>query len=72
MSSKTVLSQGFVEDAVKLLVTRFIPLEPSDLENWMADPEEWVSVEERDNDLWEFELRVGHISVIDVNQLTGF
>lgn len=63
----TVLSQSFVEDAVKLLVTRFIPLEPSDLEGWMTDPEEWVNLEERDNDLWEFELRVrtrslsGHI-----------
>ena len=70
MSSKTVLSHGFVEDAVKLLVTRFIPLDPSDLENWMSDPEEWVSVEERDNDLWEFELRVSILSVTDLNRLT--
>ncbi|KAI0092637.1 armadillo-type protein [Irpex rosettiformis] len=52
-----VLSQSFVEDAVKLLVTRFIPLDPADLEGWMTDPEEWVNMEERDNDLWEFELR---------------
>ncbi|KAI0347520.1 ARM repeat-containing protein [Trametopsis cervina] len=52
-----VLPQPFVEDAVKLLVTRFIPLHPSDLEGWMTDPEEWVNLEERDNDLWEFELR---------------
>jgi hypothetical protein len=43
---------------VKLLITRFIPLDPSDLEGWMEDPEEWVNMEERDNDLWEFELRV--------------
>lgn len=53
-----VLSQSFVEDAVRLLVTRFIPLDPADLEEWMTDPEEWVNMEERDNDLWEFELRV--------------
>ncbi len=53
-----MLSQSFVEDAVKLLVTRFIPLDPADLEGWMTDPEEWVNMEERDNDLWEFELRV--------------
>ena len=53
-----VLSQSFVEDAVKLLVIRFIPLDPADLEEWMTDPEEWVNMEERDNDLWEFELRV--------------
>ena len=53
-----VLSQSFVEDAVRLLVTRFIPLDPADLEEWVTDPEEWVNMEERDNDLWEFELRV--------------
>lgn len=54
-----VLSQAFVEDAVKLLVTRFIPLDPSDLEEWMSDPEEWVNLEEKDNEQWEYELRVG-------------
>lgn len=53
-----MLPQSIVEDAVKLLVTRFIPLDPSDLEGWMADPEEWVNMEDRDNDLWEFETRV--------------
>lgn len=59
-----VLSQTFVEDAVKLLVTRFIPLDPSDLEEWMSDPEEWVNVEEHDNDQWEYALRVSIISCI--------
>lgn len=53
-----VLSKDFVEEAVKLLVTRFIPLNPSDLEEWMADPEEWVNLEEKENDQWQFELRV--------------
>ena len=52
------LSQQFVENAVRLLVTRFMPLNPEDLEKWMSDPEEWVNLEDRDNDLWEFELRV--------------
>lgn len=42
-----------------MLVTRFIPLNPSDLEEWMADPEEWVNLEEKENDQWQFELRVG-------------
>ncbi|TCD64327.1 hypothetical protein EIP91_004237 [Steccherinum ochraceum] len=51
------LSKTFVEDAVKMLVTRFIPLNPSDLEEWMSDPEEWVNVEERDNEQWEYEIR---------------
>ena len=53
-----VLSQSFVEDAVKLLVTRFIPLEEADLQEWQADPEEWVNLEEKDNEQWEYELRV--------------
>lgn len=52
------LSREFVEEAVKMLVTRFIPLNPSDLEEWMSDPEEWVNIEERDNEQWEYEIRV--------------
>ncbi|RDB22808.1 Importin-11 [Hypsizygus marmoreus] len=51
------LSQEFVENAVRLLVTRFMPLNPKDLDNWMADPEEWVNLEDRENDQWEFEIR---------------
>lgn len=51
------LSREFVENAVQLLVTRFMPLNPSDLENWSNDPEEWVNVEDKDNDLWEYEIR---------------
>lgn len=52
------LSKEFVEEAVKLLVTRFIPLNPSDLEEWVADPEEWVNLEEKENEQWQYELRV--------------
>ncbi|KAL7282456.1 hypothetical protein ACG7TL_003927 [Trametes sanguinea] len=52
-----VLTKEFVEDAVKILVTRFIPLNPADLEGWMEDPEEWVNSEEKENDQWEYELR---------------
>ncbi|OAX44518.1 ARM repeat-containing protein [Rhizopogon vinicolor AM-OR11-026] len=55
--TETTLSQEFVEDAVRLLVTRFIPLKPADLEGWMSDPEEWVNVEDKENDQWEYELR---------------
>ncbi|KAL0949404.1 hypothetical protein HGRIS_009466 [Hohenbuehelia grisea] len=51
------LSQEFIENAVKLLVTRFVPLNPADLENWMADPEEWVNSESKENDQWEYEIR---------------
>lgn len=59
----SVLSQAFVEDAVRLLVTRFIPLDPSDLEEWMSDPEEWVNLEEKENEQWEYELRVSYLGV---------
>jgi hypothetical protein len=53
-----VLPQQFVEDAVKLLVTRFIPLNPDDLKSWMDDPEDWVNLEDKENEQWEYELRV--------------
>ncbi|KAF8450539.1 ARM repeat-containing protein [Boletus edulis BED1] len=55
--TETTLSQQFVEHSVQLLVTRFIPLNPSDLKGWMADPEEWVNEEDKENEQWEFELR---------------
>ena len=53
-----VLNQQFVEGAVRLLVTRFIPLKQSDLEGWQDDPEDWVNHEEQDSDMWEYEIRV--------------
>lgn len=52
------LSHEFVENAVKALITRFMPLNPSDLETWMNDPEEWVNLEDQENDQWEYEIRV--------------
>jgi hypothetical protein len=52
------LSQDFVETAVTFLVTRFMPLIPNDLEGWMASPEEWVNTEDKDDEQWQFELRV--------------
>ncbi|KAI0068814.1 ARM repeat-containing protein [Artomyces pyxidatus] len=55
--SGTTLPQDFVENAVTFLVTRFMPLNPSDLEGWMADPEEWVNGEDKEDEQWEFELR---------------
>jgi hypothetical protein len=35
-----------------------MPLNPTDLEQWMTDPEEWVNNEDKENDLWEYEIRV--------------
>lgn len=58
ISAIPVLPQGIVEQAVRLLVLRFIPLKPADLEGWESDPEDWVNHEEQDNDMWEYEIRV--------------
>ena len=52
------LSQEFVENSVRVLVTRFLPLNASDLESWMSDPEEWMSTEEKESARCEFEIRV--------------
>jgi hypothetical protein len=60
----SALSQEFVENAVQLLVTRFMPLNPSDLEEWMADPEQWVNLEDKENEQWEFEIRVRALACV--------
>jgi hypothetical protein len=61
------LSEEFVKNAVQLLVTRFMPLNPTDLEGWMADPEEWVNVEDKENDMWEYEIRVRYLHTKDIH-----
>lgn len=48
---------------MKILVTRFIPLKSDDLEAWSSDPEEWVNSEDKDNDQWEYELRVRFVNL---------
>ncbi|PFH52845.1 hypothetical protein AMATHDRAFT_1887 [Amanita thiersii Skay4041] len=55
--NKNTLSKEFVETAVKVLITSFMPLNPSDLDNWVNDPEEWVNIEDKENDQWEYEIR---------------
>lgn len=47
-----------MEGAVRLLVTRFIPLTQQDLERWEMDVEEWMNQEENEDEQWEYELRV--------------
>ena len=59
-----VLPQHFVTDAVKLLLTKFIALNPADLGGWMTDPEGWFNMEGRDNDLWESDLRVSRFTLV--------
>ncbi|KAK0490845.1 armadillo-type protein [Armillaria novae-zelandiae] len=55
--NKNALPREFVENAVTIIVSRFLPLNLKDLESWMADPEEWVNIDEKENDQWEFEIR---------------
>ncbi|KAL0067569.1 hypothetical protein AAF712_005284 [Marasmius tenuissimus] len=55
--NKNTLSKEFVEEAVTLIVTRFLPLNANDLESWVNDPEEWFTTEETENEQWEYELR---------------
>ena len=52
-----------MEGAVRLLVTRFIPLTPKDLEKWEIDVEEWMNQEENEDEQWEYELRVCALSL---------
>ena len=33
-------------------------MDESDLNKWSEDPEEWINMEENDNDAWEFGIRV--------------
>ena len=47
-----------METAVTFLVSRFMPLNPNDLDGWMATPEEWVNTEDKGDELWQFEIRV--------------
>jgi len=35
-----------------------MPLNPNDLDGWMATPEEWVNTEDKGDELWQFEIRV--------------
>jgi hypothetical protein len=63
----TALSRGFVENAVQLLITRFMPLNPTDLQQWLTDPEEWLHVEDKENDQWEFEIRVSAVDRFHVH-----
>lgn len=66
------LSRDFVENAVQLLITRFMPLNPTDLQQWLADPEEWLHVEDKENDQWEFEIRVSAIDQSHIHFINVF
>ncbi|KAK7470477.1 hypothetical protein VKT23_001903 [Stygiomarasmius scandens] len=55
--NKLSMSREFIEQSIQILVTRFLPLNTKDLTGWMEDPEEWVNVEDKESDQWEYELR---------------
>ncbi|KAH7105640.1 ran binding protein 11 [Auriculariales sp. MPI-PUGE-AT-0066] len=58
VSPDAVLNAAFVTQAVEILITRFLPLSPSDLQKWEGDPEEWINSEgEVESATWEFDLR---------------
>jgi hypothetical protein len=63
LTMRTVLPRDFVEGAVRLLVTRFIPLTQKDLGKWEMDVEEWMNQEENEDEQWEYELRVRTFSL---------
>ena len=68
--SRSVLTAQFVESAVGLLISRFIPLTEDDLNEWLADPEAWVNTEDTESDMWQYELRVWLLLSFAVNPLT--
>lgn len=53
-----VLSAEFIQTAIQLLLTRFLPLTPTDLEKWSLDSEEWTNEEVAESGAWEYDLRV--------------
>lgn len=52
-----MLTANFIDNAVKIIVTRLLPLTKDDLEGLEQDPEEWVNAEEQENQQWGYELR---------------
>ncbi|KAF8341568.1 ran binding protein 11 [Cantharellus anzutake] len=56
-SHQNLLSKEWVEEAVGLILLRFLPLKVPDLEKWQGDSEEWINDEDRDTEAWEFDIR---------------
>jgi len=58
------LPPEFVTSAVQLFMSRLMLMDESDLNKWSEDPEEWINMEENDNDAWEFGIRVRRSSQV--------
>jgi hypothetical protein len=59
------LPPEFVTSAVQLIMRRLMLMDESDLNKWSEDPEEWINMEESDNDAWEFGIRVRRSHRVD-------
>ncbi|KAJ7507960.1 armadillo-type protein [Mycena galericulata] len=55
--NETSLSRDFIENAVETLIQQFMPLKETELNDWLADPEQWVNDEDTENEQWIFEIR---------------
>lgn len=51
-----LITSEFVARCAEVLVSQYMLLTPSDMENWEDDPEGFVNTMDSEN--WEFELRV--------------
>lgn len=52
-----VLTDDFVTSMMEIVVTQYFILQPSDLRDWEAEPDEWERREEEIADAWEFSIR---------------
>lgn len=55
------ITANFVHSCAEVMVTKYMLLTPSDLEQWENDPESWANSVDAEN--WEFELRVSENKV---------
>ena len=59
--------EAWAPNAALLLITKFVPMRPADLEMWMDDPEQWMNEEESELD--EFQLRVRDCHSISISDI---
>ncbi|KAJ7276541.1 armadillo-type protein [Mycena haematopus] len=57
VENQNVLPQHVVQNAAEIIIKQFMPLNETELQEWMNDPEQWVNEEETDNEQWIFEIR---------------
>ncbi|KAF7332027.1 Importin N-terminal domain-containing protein [Mycena kentingensis (nom. inval.)] len=55
--NENALPPNFVQIAVETLIRQFMPLKDAELNDWLSDPEQWVSDEDNVNEQWVYEIR---------------